>query len=808
MRRSPTLLACLALVALSPAAGASTPALTAVRPPGAQRGTEVEVTLSGARLGDAQEILWYQPGIETLSIIKVDDNSVKVRLRIAGDARPGLYDLRLRTATGVSELRTFSVGLYPETNEVEPNNDFAAPQPIALGSVVNGVAENEDVDYFVVEARKGQRITAEVEGLRLGITHFDPYVAILNEKRFELASSDDAALVRVDGLASLVAPEDGRYIIQVRESAYVGNGACLYRLHVGEFPRPTAVFPAGGRLGETVTLRWLGDPAGETTTQVALPAAPDPTFALYASDEHGQAPYPQPFRVSPFGNVMEVEPNDNADQGTRFEAPIALNGIIEKDGDQDCFTFAAKQGQVWDIQCYARRLRSPLDPVLHVMKLGGPYIAGADDSVGPDSTIRFTAPEDGDYVVFLHDQLRKGGPTHFYRIELTPVEPKLTTYPPSEQANLGVPNVTAAIPKGNRQAILIYATRTDWGGDLRVAPEALPPGVEAESDVMPASQPVVPVLLKASADAPVGGMLTRFLGAPVDENQKLALRDFNHHSVLVFGANNVDFWSRDVDRIAVAVTEEAPYEIEVVEPKVPLVNSGTMDLKVVARRKEGFTAPISVSFPWLPPGVGASGAVQIPEGQTEALIPMNAGGAEARPWKLVVHGDSNGPTGPVRVSSQLFTLRIDQPYLTLSYTNAACEQGRETDLAVKVTKAKDWEGEAQVTLIGLPNNATTDVKRIAKEVEDVVFHITTKPDTPAGNHASLFCKVVITENGEPITHNLGTGALRVDVPIAPKADAPPMPAAEAPKPAEPAAKPLSRLEQLRKEAAEKAAGAK
>ena len=59
---------------------------------------------------------------------------------------------------------------------------------------------------------------------------------------------------------------------------------------------------------------------------------------------------------------------------------------------------------------------------------------------------------------------------------------------------------------------------------------------------------------------------------------------------LVLGQNNVTFWNRTVDRLAVAVTEEAPYSIEVVEPKVPLVRGGSMDLKVVAKRKEGFTA--------------------------------------------------------------------------------------------------------------------------------------------------------------------------------------------------------------------------
>ena len=143
----------------------------------------------------------------------------------------------------MSELRTFSVGALKEIPEVEPNNDFQAPQAIPMNVTVNGVADNEDVDYFVVQAKKGERISAEVEGLRLGITEFDPCVAILNAKRFELGVSDDAALVWRDGFTSIIAPEDGKYIIQVRESAYAGNGACLYRLHVGNFPRATAVVP-------------------------------------------------------------------------------------------------------------------------------------------------------------------------------------------------------------------------------------------------------------------------------------------------------------------------------------------------------------------------------------------------------------------------------------------------------------------------------------------------------------------------------------------------------------------------------------
>ena len=235
-----------------PSLQAASPSLTAIRPVGGQRGTQLEITLSGARLGDAQEIIYYQPGITTVGIKKLDDNSVRAAIKIAPDSALGLHDLRVRTATGISELRTFSVGALKEVNEVEPNNDFAAPQAIPMNVTVTGVAENEDVDYFVVEAKKGDRISAEVEGLRLGISEFDPYVAILDSKRFELGVSDDAALAWRDGFTSIIAPSDGRYIIQVRESAYAGNASCIYRLHLGNYPRATAVVPAGGKPGETI----------------------------------------------------------------------------------------------------------------------------------------------------------------------------------------------------------------------------------------------------------------------------------------------------------------------------------------------------------------------------------------------------------------------------------------------------------------------------------------------------------------------------------------------------------------------------
>jgi hypothetical protein len=558
-------------------ATAASPSLGAIRPVGGQRGTEIEVTLSGARLGDAKEILYYQPGITTLSLAKIDDNNVKAKFKIAADAPLGLHDLRLRTATGISELRTFSVGALKEVAEVEPNNDFKAPQPIPMNVTVTGIADNEDVDYYVVEAKKGDRISAEVEGMRLGITMFDPAVAILNSRRFELASSDDAALIWQDGFASVIAPEDGKYIVQVRESAYAGNGSCIYRLHVGNFPRSTGVLPAGGKLGEKLTVRWLGDPSGEAKTEVTLPTANDPNFGLNRQDQRGISPYPNMFRLTTLGNVIEKEPNDDQAHATLFTAPMAVNGIIDKPGDVDHFIFTGKKGQTYDFRLFGRQIRSPLDSVMYLGKKGAGAAVGSDDSTGPDSYFRFTCPEDAEYVLWVVDHLGKGGPDYVYRIEVSPVVPALVLSTNAEQIPLGTGAMAVCVPRGNRQAILILGSRADFGGDLNLAMQGLPAGVAMETPVMAASQAVVPVLFTAKADAPLSGTLARLTGKPADPKLNVP-SDFNSTAALVLGQNNVIVWSRSVDRLAVGVTEECPYSIEIVEPKVPLVRGGSMGL--------------------------------------------------------------------------------------------------------------------------------------------------------------------------------------------------------------------------------------
>ena len=135
-------------------------------------------------------------------------------------------------------------------DEKEPNSSFDEAQPIAMNVTVNGLAQNEDVDYYEINATEGQRISAEIEAIRLSGPLFDPYVAILDENRFEIATSDDSELLLQDSTTSVIAPKTGKYYIEVRESSYRGGSSYRYRAHIGSFPRLSLLLQLVERRGK------------------------------------------------------------------------------------------------------------------------------------------------------------------------------------------------------------------------------------------------------------------------------------------------------------------------------------------------------------------------------------------------------------------------------------------------------------------------------------------------------------------------------------------------------------------------------
>ncbi len=788
------------------------PVITSLQPSGVQRGTDVVLHVSGARLGDAQTLLIYEPGVTVTGVRAVDDQHAEVSVSVAATAAPGLRAVRICTATGISNLQLLSIGALPEIAEQEPNSEFAHPQSIPLGCTVNGVIQNEDVDYFVVQARKGERISVELEGVRLGAppddyTFFDPYLAILNADRFELATCDDVPLLRQDCLCAIQAPADAAYIIEVRESAYGGSDSCRYRLHVGTFPRPRAVFPPGGAPGTTLQAQWLGDPLGTWTSQILLPTDSGSVGEMFPEDAQGIAPSPLHVRVTELPTVVEVEPNNGVDAATPAVAPGAWHGVIAEPGDVDCYRFSAQQGDTYDVRVYARDvLRSPLDSVISIILADGAGVGANDDSGGPDSGLRFTAPAAGDYVLMIHDQLMSGGPEFVYRVELAPVAPAL---------NLSLPEriqyvpVTLSVPRGNRMAMLISAERANFGGPLELAMPNLPAGLTLSNTAMDANVSTIPVLVTAAADAPLAGSLVDVVGRCTDPNVPVT-GHLRQHTMLVRGQNNVDVWGHDARRLAVAVTQEAPFEIEVAPPGVPVVRDGSMQLKVRARRQAGFEAPIALQLLTNPPGIG-SAAATLAGDQQETVIPLTANGSPGiGQWPLVVLGRASGPNGDIEVSSQLATLEIAEPFFTLAFEKAAAEQGQTADVVVRIEKHRDFPGAAVVELLGLPAGASIDPQPLSFTADqtDLVFKVHVAADARTGKHQTLVCSAIVTLNGEPVAHTFGGGELRIDEPL-PQTKAEPAPSPEpapAPAAAEAPPKPPSRLELLRQKKQQEGGG--
>ena len=786
---------------------AASPVLGGISPRGGQRGTEVVLTFGGARLDDAREVIFYSAGFNVKKLEVVNATQVRATVAIAADCKLGEHAARVRTASGLSELRTFWVGSLPVVQEKEPNSDFTAPQKVPLNVTIVGVVDYEDVDYYAVECKKGQRLSVEIEAMRLANTFFDPYVAILDSKRFELATSDDSTLHGQDGMCSIVVPADGTYVVQVRESAYRGNGACGYRLHVGTFPRPQAVVPAGGKAGEEVTVRFLGDPRGAFEQKIKLPARADEKFGVFAQDSDGIAPSAIPFRVSAVGNVIEVEPNDTHATATKAELPLAFNGVIDKKGDVDWFRFKARKGQTYDIHCYARRLGSPLDPVMTLAYAGGAVIAANDDAIGPDSYFRITFPADSEYVIGVTDHLGKGGPTYSYRIEFALVQPSATLSIP-KVALYSQERQTISVPRGNRMATLVSVRRENFGGEVVMGGKGLPAGLKMNAENVPANLDVVPVVFEADATATVAGGLVDLTARHADPKHPKITSRFHQSVELITGAPGQSiYWRYEPDRAAVAVTQEVPFHIDIVEPKVPLVQNGSMLLRVVAKRKPGFEGAITIYPLFNPPGVSSASAVTIAARANETVLPLNAASnAQVRKWKTAVLGVADVGKGPMWVSSQLANLEVAAPLVVATIERGAVEQGKETELLVKLQHLTAFEGKAKLRLVGLPFKVTTAEQEITRDSKEVVFKVITDRASPPGVHRNLFCQVLITRNAEPILANTGSSELRIDVPIV-KATPPvkptPTPVVKVKPANQPPPKRLTRLEKLRLEQEER-----
>jgi hypothetical protein len=798
---------CLLAIVLPAWSLAAQPEIVTISPPGLLRGATTEIKITGARLADVHQILFHPPQgregpyepIQVKDLRSESETVMRVALTVPADYPCDLHPFRIVTKSGISNLRLLSVSSLPIVDEKEPNNNFAEPQVIPTNVTIHGLTKTEDVDYFAVDLKKDQVIQVEMEGLRLSYMSdfFDPFVAIYNPERFELSRSDDHPLVQQDCVCSFQAPGDGRYVIEVRESSFGGNDRAQYRLHIGDFPRPVAAMPSGGPPGKPLDVVWIDQQGNRWNETIQLPDNPLDSFRVWAGRDGRQAPTPNYLRVNHANNVLESGDNNDPNQvAARSDLPVAFNGVLESQGDVDWFGVSAKKGQTLEIKALARNvLRSPVDGVLMIRKVGGGQLAANDDTSGPDGFVSFKVPEDGNYAVGIKDHLGNFGPQYVYRIEVRLPEPSVETNIAEQERYL---SQTIPVPQGARMAVNVDLVRKFVGGEGKLSIPNLPEGMRMEDVTVAADLGSRVILLDAAADAALQGKLVDLTATLQATPELRLLGHLNQRSQIIRGQNNRDVWGINSNQLAVAIVEAAPFDIQVDPPLVPLVRSGSLDLRVRLQRREGFDKVVSLRMLNPPPGVSASGSIKFDPNQTEVLLPLTANGnARFGTWPITLIGTSETGRGRVRLASPLVPLDVADSWFDFKFHKTVTEQGKATDIVVGVKAKRELPGAAEIEVLGLPPGTVSNHPKLtfAAGTDRLAFPLSVPSETRAGNFKTVVCRVTISTDKGIITQTTGTGEIQIDVPL-PKPAGTETTAASTTSTSE---KPLSRLEQLRQE---------
>ena len=769
-------------------------------PRGGARGSTVTVEFHGRNLENPKEILFHTPGITaaTFEPYAQAATGFKVKFKIAPDCPLGEHVLRVRTATSLSDAVTFWVGPYPQIPEAETkpgeNDSMAKAQTVAMNTTIEGqILPGPDVDrdFYRVHARAGQRISVEVESARLGTLHYggenDLAVRILDANDKELARNDDSALYVQDPVLSIAAPKEADYFIVIQQQVFYPPRQAWYRAHIGDFSRPTAIFPAGGQAGTAIEARILGDPTGERTESIALPKAPG-NFDFFTHAAGITAPpSANVLRVSPYPNVIKAP----GDDPTPVPAiPAALNGILEKPGQIDTYRFTAKKGQRLHFRVYARTLGAPVDAAIWLQAVGNDKrLINVDDSrlqdIGypssraswyikdqQDPVAVFPIPADGDYILGIDDSEGGAGPDHVYRIEIEPARNEVFTHVTAPDG-YQMPRLNGFIvPQGGRWTLEVQLAQglgNEYKGDIELEAKGLPKGVSMIAPKYAKGVNRMPVQFVAAPDAEPQAALIELLARPVDKTAQLDSGS-RQGFALTNRSGELPWHFVWLDKFALAITDPAPFEIELDPPALPLVQGGDITLKAKVIRHADFTGPVEIVADWLPPGVSKGAVTTIPAGKSEGDYQIQANDKAAKgTFQIALNatttgGDSYSGVGRVRVSSKFADLKVMEPYLTLDIQHSSVEQGKQSQITAAIHQNQPFEGKAVARLQQLPKGVKMldPAPEITSKDTQVTFRIAADKDALAGLNKGITCEMTFNEAGQTFKLHTGSGVLRVD----------------------------------------------
>jgi hypothetical protein len=534
-------------------------------PPGGRQGTEVSVRVAaGVDLDRVDRLLFSHPGI-TARVKPADplleglppEPTNEFLATIAAEVPPGVYDVRAAGLFGISNPRAFVVGDLPEQYEKADNHSLAAAMPVAVNTLVNGVVEAANVDYFRIDAPGGKRVLVEAWAERID-SRLEATMVLYDAAGRELARSH-AAPGR-DPLLDFTTAHDGAYTLAIQDAIYGGGAEYFYRLAIHTGPYLDFALPLAGRPGSrseitlfgrnlprgtpvpgmtvdgrpleraTVPVTFMPDlNTGGASSSLASQGATLDAFE-FRYNFGGGASNPLLLGLTPDPVAVEQEPANNTAAGAqRLVVPCEIDGQFYPRGDLDWFTFDAKRGSAYTLEVISQRLGVGSDPQLLVQRVtrndkGEEQVAdvaevdddrelgGSDFSTASgDPVYRLNVPEDGTYRVLLRDLIDyHSDPRRVYRLAIHEPRPdfRLVAVPRVALTDERLRPTAATAPtsllvrRGGTTALSVLALRRDgFSGPIEVAADGLPPGVTCDRVTIGPAQDGSVLVFHAAPDA-------------------------------------------------------------------------------------------------------------------------------------------------------------------------------------------------------------------------------------------------------------------------------------------------------------------
>ncbi len=522
LRRAICLCCVVMFIRIDPAAGQTAfPMLMSLKPVAVQVGTTSEITVNSRySMHLAESVLVTGGGIVAEVVppeVKPDDKmpnvtALKIKVAVTADAMPGVRDLRVLTAQGISTVAQLVVVEDPVIVEAAKNDTAAEAQLIMLPATVCGCIEKaEDVDFFKfkIEAPtslvfhvRSQRLQDRIHDLQ---AHSDPILTIRHANGSTIAAADNVFFG--DPFLCQRFEQPGEYLLEIRDVRYTGNPYWEYAVEIHLRPFVRSVFPLAVAPGKENRLTVIGSQLPADPTVSFTPASDLPTGVNQARMLLTDRPSnPVATYVTTLPLITETTENNNDPiatinhQPSTINLPCVINGRIEQPGDVDCFAFETKKDDKVSFEVKARRLQSELDSTIRILNDKGATLAENDDlrlgkRGSSDSWIEnWSAPADGRYVLEIRDMHLRGGEAFVYAIEVTPARPYFNLYADTDKTNfsLGV----------NGVAWVKVERKNGFTGAVQLHVDGLPAGVTAECGrILPDKGTDGCIIFKATTDA-------------------------------------------------------------------------------------------------------------------------------------------------------------------------------------------------------------------------------------------------------------------------------------------------------------------